>query len=190
MIDLDQPPQYGTPPNGTPGGRWRRLATVRALAMVVVVSLLAGAVLGGVAAYIWWYRPLAASVERAEAAVSVVLFAESSAMTVHNEQERVRLETQVTVVNAGPVPVSVLGVRVDQPGVTLRSSEKQRLIQPAATLPVDVVVEFVCDSKQTVVLDASVRVEPTDEQVRDISPVALDSSPWIESRLRVCSGLG
>jgi len=59
MIDLDQPAQYRISPNGTSKGGRRRLATARALVLVVLGSLLAGGVLGGVATYIWWYQPSA-----------------------------------------------------------------------------------------------------------------------------------
>jgi hypothetical protein len=188
MIDLDRPP-----PNGSSEGGWRRLASARALVLVAVGLLLAGGVLGGVATYIWWYRPLAASVERADqaesSAVSVLLFADAGLMTVHNEQRRVRIEAQVTVVNAGPEPVNVLAVRVDQPGVTLRSPERERQIEPGTAYPVDVVVEWTCVAGQPVALGASVSVETVDEHVRELSPVALDGTPWIEGRRAVCAGL-
>ncbi|GAB1689942.1 hypothetical protein [Krasilnikovia sp. M28-CT-15] len=190
MIDLDQPAQYRTPPNGTPEGRWRRRATARALVLAAVVLFLAGAVLGGVATYIWRYQPLAASVERAESAVSVLLFAKADLMMVHKEQRRVRIEAQATVVNAGPRSINVLAVRVDQPGVTVRSPEKVRPVEPGMTVPVDVVVEWNCVADQPTALAASVSVETVDEHVRKISPVALDGTPWIESRHGGCASVG
>ena len=190
MIDLDQPAQYRTSPNGTSEGGWRRLATARALVLVAVGLFLAGGVLVGVATYIWWYQPLVQADQTKWSAVSVLLFAESGVMTVHNEQRRVRIEAQVTVVNAGPAPINVIAVRVDQPGVTVRSPEKERGIEPGTALPVDVVVEWNCVADQPVALVASVTVETGDEQVRTISPVALDGTPWIESRRGRCASLG
>jgi hypothetical protein len=190
MIDLDQPAQYRTSPIGTPVGGWRRLATGRALVLVVVLSVLAGGILGSVAMYVWRYQPLAASAERAESAVSVLLFAESGVMTVHKQGRRVRFESQVTVVNAGPAPVSVLAVRVDQPGVTVSSAERQRQVEPGTAVPVDVVVEWNCGADQPETFVASVSVETVDEQVRKISPVALDGTPWMESRRAGCAGSG
>jgi hypothetical protein len=182
VIDLDQPAQR------------RRLASARALTLVMVGSLLAGAILGAVATHIWWYQPLAASVEQSDqvegSAVSVLLFAESGVPTVHHEQRRVRIEAQVTVVNAGPEPVNVLAVGVDQPGVTVRSTEKERQTEPGTATPVDVVVEWNCVAAQPEALVASVRVETADEQVRTISPVDLRGTPWIESRRTGCAGLG
>lgn len=190
VIDLDQPAQYRTSPNGTSEGGWHRLATARALVLVVVGSFLAGGVLGGVATYIWRYQPLAASVEAERSAVSVLLFAESDIMTVYNEQRQVRIEAQVTVVNAGPEPVNVLAIRVDQPGVTVRSPERARRVEAGTEFPVDVVVEWKCVADQPVALVASVSVETVDEQARKISPVALDGTPWIESTREGCASLG
>ncbi len=190
MIDLDQPAQYPTSPNGTSKGGWRRLATARALILLVVGSFLTGGVLGGVTMHIWRYQPLAASVENERSAVSVLLFAEPDMMTVHNDQQRVRIEAQVTVVNAGPEVVNVLAVHVDQPGVTVRSPERERPIKPGTALPVDVVVEWNCAADQPKALAASVTVETADEQVRKISPVALDGTPWMESNRGGCASLG
>jgi hypothetical protein len=159
--------------------------------MVVAGSFLAGVILGGVAALTWWYRPLATSVEQADQAerssVSVLLFAEPGATTVHKEQRRVRIETRVTVVNAGPELVNVLAVHVDQPGVAVRSLEKERQIEPGTALPVDVVVEWNCVADQPAALTASVSVETADEQLRKLSPVTLDGTPWIEDRRAGCA---
>ncbi|WP_328475213.1 hypothetical protein OHA21_18040 [Actinoplanes sp. NBC_00393] len=193
MIDLDQPPQYRTPPDGTSGRGWRRLATARALVLLVVGSLLAGAVLGGVATYLWWYKPLAASADQADqaerSAASVLLFAESGVLTVDKGQRRVRIDAQVTVVNAGPAQVNVLAVRVDQPGVTVLSPEKERQVAPGTAVPVDVVVEWKCTVAQPSALVASVSVETADEQLRTVSPVTLAGTPWIESRSSGCAQL-
>ena len=190
MIDLDQPVQHRTPPNGTSEGGWRRLATARALVLVALGLFLAGGILGGGATYIWRYRPLAASVEQAESTASVLLFAKSDVMTVHNEQRRVRIEAQVTVVNAGPAPINVLGVRVDQPGVTVRSPERNRRVEAGTALPVDVVVEWNCVADQPTALVASVSVLTMDEQLRKISPIALDGTPWIDSGRGGCASSG
>jgi hypothetical protein len=190
VIDLDQPAQHRTPPNGFPKGGWRRLATVRALILIAVGLFLAGGILGGVAMDVWRYQPLAASVEAERSATSVLLFAKSDLMMVRNEQRRVRIEAQVMVVNAGPEPVTVVAVRVDQPGVTVRSPEKERLVAAGTAYPVDVVVEWNCAADQPKALVASVSVETADEQLREISQVALDGTPWIESRHGGCANLG
>jgi hypothetical protein len=178
MIDLDQP---------APDRGGRRLATVRGLVLVVVGSLLAGVLLGGVAAYAWWCRPLVASMEQKESAVSLLLFAEPGAPTVEEKRRRVRLDAQVTVVNAGPAMVNVLAVRVDRPGVTVRSSERERQVGPGTALPLDVVVEWACEPAGSLPLIASVRVETEDEQLRDISPVALDGAAWMDSMSAGCA---
>ncbi|GIE99434.1 hypothetical protein [Paractinoplanes rishiriensis] len=184
MIDLDQPAQYRTPPDGTPAGFWRRFRTMRALILAVAVSLLAGGILGGVVTYLRWYQPLAASVEKADqadrSAVAVLLFAEPGLRTATG-QRRARIEAQVVVVNAGPEPVDVRAVRVDQPGVTVRSPEKERQVAPGTAVPVDVVVEWTCGVDRPAALAASVSVETADEQVRDVTPVALNGAPWTES---------
>ena len=190
MIDLDQPARGRTPPNGSPGGGWRRLATARTLVLIVVASLLAGGVLGGVAMDTWRYRPLAASVARAQSVVSVLLFADARLMTVHHDQRRVRIDAQVMVVNAGREPLNVLAVRVDRPDVTVRSPVRERQIPRGTALPADVVVEWDCVADQPTALVASVSVETVDEQHRTISPVALDGTPWIESGRARCAGRG
>lgn len=185
VIDLDQPAQTRTTDSG-----WRRLASVRMLVLIVAGSLLTGVVLGGVAMNLWRYKPLAESVEAEKSAVSVLLFPASGVTTMQNAQGRVRIEAQVTVVNAGPEPVSVRSVRVEQPGVTVRSPERERQIASGTALPVDVVVEWDCVTDQPDALVASVSVETVDEEVRTISPVALDGTPWIESRRRGCASMG
>ena len=186
MIDLDQPAQRRPPPDGG----WRRFATGRVLILVAVGLFVAGVVLGGAVMHRWRYQPLAASVEAGKSVVSVLLFARSSVTTVVDQQGRVRVETQVTVVNAGPETVNVLAVRVDQPGVTVRSPERERQVLPGTAAVVDVVVEWDCRADQTETLAASVSVETADEQLRKLSPVDLDGTPWIEIRRRGCSALG
>ena len=194
MIDLDQPARNRPSPNGFPAGGWRRFATARALVAVVAGSFLAGGVLGGVATYIGWYQPLAASVEQADQAdwstVSVLLFAEPGVTTVHDGQRRVRIEAQVTVVNAGPEMLDVRAVRVDQPGVTVRSPEKERQVAPGTTVPVDVVVEWNCAVEPPQELIAVVNVETVDEQAGKMVPAPLAGTPWIESRRKGCAGAG
>ncbi|WP_229070984.1 hypothetical protein [Actinoplanes sp. DH11] len=120
--------------------------------------------------------------------MSVLLFAASDATAVRSEQRRVTVESQVTVVSAGPQPVNVVAVRVDQPGVTVRSAERERQIAPGTALPVDVVIEWYCDANQPPTLAASVTAETADEQVRHVSPVALDGTPWTASRRAGCAG--
>ncbi|WP_433298923.1 hypothetical protein ACQP2F_44820 [Actinoplanes sp. CA-030573] len=186
MIDLDQPAQYRTPPNGT--ARWLRLTAPKALLTIVLASLLAGAILGGVATYIWRYKPLAASMKHDESAVAVLLFAEPDTMTMTTKQRRVHLEAQVTVVNAGPALLNVRAVRVDQPGVTVRSADKERQIPPATALPIDVAVDWNCPGGEPTVLTASVSVETADEQPRNITPVALGGTPWLEAVRTGCAG--
>ena len=185
MIDLDQPAH---------DRRRRRLASTRALVLIVAGSFLAGGVVGGVATYLGWYRPLAASKEQADQAawstVSVLLFAEDGVLTVDEEQRRVRIEAQVTVVNAGPEMIDVRAVHVDQPGVTVRSPEKERQVAPGTTLPVDVVVEWNCAVDPPRELIAVVNVETVDEQAGKMVPAPLSGTPWIESRRKGCAGSG
>jgi hypothetical protein len=181
VIDLDQPAQNRTPPDGRSRDGRRRFATARALVLIVVGSFLAGATAGGVAMQAWRYEPLAASVEARSSVVSVLLFAGSEVTAVRHEQRRVRIETQVTVVNAGPETVNVLTVDGDQPGVTVRSPERARRIAPGAASPVDVVVEWNCAADQSRALAVSVTVQTEDEQVRKLTPVALDDTPWLVS---------
>ncbi|MCA2211291.1 hypothetical protein [Jidongwangia harbinensis] len=192
MIDLDRPARY--PADRTSPGGWRRLATARALATVVAGALLTGAVLGGVAMYLGWYRPLAASVEQAEradgSAVALLLFAEPGVRTGPAEPRRVRIAAQVTVVNAGPEPVDVRAVRVDQPGVTVRSPETERQIHPGTAVPVDVVVEWTCAADPPRTLAGSVHVETVDEQVRTVSPVEIRGTSWMETGSAGCAAPG
>jgi hypothetical protein len=181
MIDLDQPP-----PAPSAGRRRRRLATVRTLVLAVVGAFLAGGAVGGVAAS-GWYRS-AEQAERSE--VSVLLFAEPGVSALNVELRQIRIETQVTVVNAGPETVNVLAVRVDQPGVTVRSPEKERQIEPATAVPVDVVVEWNCTADQPNALVAAVSVETVDEQLRELSPVDLHDTSWIATWRGACAGMG
>lgn len=90
----------------------------------------------------------------------------------------------------GRHPVNVLAIGIDQPGVTGRSSEKERQIEPGTALPVDVVVEWNCAADNPGALVASVSVETVDEQVRKISPVDVGGVSWSESSLVGCASLG
>jgi hypothetical protein len=155
----------------------------------VVASFLAGGVLGSVATYIWRYKPLLAAVEAERPTVSVLLSAEPGEMTVHKKMRQVTIEAQATLVNAGTEPINVLAVRVDHPGVTALSPEKERQIQPGTASPVDVVVEWNCVADEPKFLAASVSVETADEQVTKLS-LALDGTPWIESMREGCASLG
>lgn len=85
----------------------------------------------------------------------------------------------------GPAMINVVAVRVDQPGVTVRSSETERQFAPGVTAPIDVVVQWNCVADQPNALVASVTVETEDEQVRNISPVKLDGTSWIDSGVPV-----
>ncbi|WP_127552918.1 hypothetical protein [Actinoplanes sp. OR16] len=176
MIDLDQAPRYRQVA--------RRGRLPRALALLV-----AGTLLGGVATYLWWYRPLAASAEQAaradNAAVRVLLFAQSGTTTRRGDQQ-VHLDAQVTVVNAGPVTLDVLAVRADQPGVTVRSPEKERQVEPGTSAAMDVTIEWTCGAGEPASLAASVSVETADEQLRTITPVAIHAEPWIEDKQEAC----
>ncbi|MEU8238160.1 hypothetical protein AB0C07_07945 [Actinoplanes missouriensis] len=186
VIDLDQPPQHES--------RRRRLTGTRAVALVVLGSFLAGVLVGGVTAYLRWYRPVVSSAEEADraasATVSVLLFAEPGMVTADGGRRQVRIEAQVTVVNAGPAPVNVMAVRVGQPGVTVRSAERERQIAPGAETPVDVTVEFDCTADEPLNLAASITAETEDEQLRTVAPVALHGTPWIQSRQDGCARVG
>jgi hypothetical protein len=181
VIDLDQPPR-----SGPTGDGWRRRLRPRTLILLVVGSLLAGVVLGGVATHVVWVRPLTASADRAASAISLLIFAEHDTMTVTYDSGRARFETQVAVVNAGPATVNVLAVRVAAPGVTVRSPERERQVEPGAATRVDVTVDWACTGERLAVLDASIDVETAGEQLRTITPVPFDGTPWAAVRYESC----
>jgi hypothetical protein len=112
---------------------------MRALVLVMVGSLL-----GGVATYGWGYQPLAASVERAESAVSVLLFAESGVVK----------ERQVAPGTAVPVDVVVeWNCRADQPPALAASVRVETRDEPIRTIsPVAI--------RGTPWIESSVRVAP------------------------------
>jgi hypothetical protein len=160
--------------------------SARVPALVAVGLFLLGGVLAGVGVHNW---DLGQQLRAEESTASVLVLADiGGPMTAGGEGQRVRIDGQVTIVNAGPRSVNVRNLAGDEQGVTLRGVEKQRWLQPGAWSAVDLTATVDCATgipAGPVALRISVQTE--DERFRQVSfPVALQDTRWEEFLYRSC----
>jgi hypothetical protein len=170
---------------------WRRLGVSARVPVLGALGLfLLGGVIGGVGLHNWDLRR---QLQAEESTVSVLVFADTAGlMMAGGEGQRVRIDGQVTVVNAGPRSVNVQNLVGDGRGVTLRATEKQRWIEPGAWSAVDLTATLDCATgipAGPVALRMSVQTE--DERFSQVSfPVALQDTRWEEYLDRTCVQVG
>lgn len=103
----------------------------------------------------------------------------------------VRLDGQLTVVNAGPAPINVLSVQTSPGDVQFRHVMQGRSIEPGAAGQMDVVVSLHCptpsgrDHVVSISGRSSLIVEAT-EGSRTSASVSFDSGPWYLGLLATC----
>ncbi|RIV38035.1 hypothetical protein D2L64_13920 [Micromonospora radicis] len=180
MIDLDEPGRPPESPAGTgPGGA--RKAVWRFAAVFVV-----GALLGGIGVdALHDYRAQRAQ----DAVVALVALPDSANYGGSSDGRRVQLSGRLTVVNAGPAPVTIHEVQAQRPDVTVRSPRQQpRLLSPGETAHLLVEVGLDCTVWGPLgPLPVRLSVQTRDGQVREFSyPVALPTSYWERDGLGMC----
>ncbi|WBB52953.1 hypothetical protein [Verrucosispora sp. WMMD573] len=191
VIDLDVIGERSLRSGGGPRYWWRRLGVSARVPVLVALGLfLLGGVIGGTVTHEW----VLTQQDQAEASdISVLVLAETTGlMTAGVDGQRVRVDGQMAVVNAGPRSINVQDLTGDQQGLTLRAIEKQRWIQPAAWLRVDVTATLDCAigiPAEPVALQIVVQTD--DGRFSQVSiPVALQHTRWQESVDRSCVGVG
>lgn len=151
----------------------------------LVAAFVVGVVLGGMGV-----AELQDSREqRAQAAtVTLVAIAGSSGSGGVSSPGLVQLDGQLTMINAGPAPVTVRATRAQRPGVLVRDTGQSRSLRPGGTGGIDVRLQFQCSIAFTrEPLSMQFSVETADEQIQDFSyPVALLGSAWHVFALRLC----
>ena len=183
VIDLDRPAVV-------PPARRRRSHLLVASALVV------GAVLGASATYGGFARGQAAARERQ---VSVFVFAEATpfidgatagSVVLDGRVATVTLTRRVTLVNAGPLPVNIRDLSASRPGVSVRGVDKQRWVEPGATVQADADVQVDCAHGLPLGrLPVTLSVQTYDDENREARlREGFDGTPWSEQAEVACAG--
>jgi hypothetical protein len=183
LIDLDLPEPL-PPVSGDTRSRAR-------LWMVGVIFLAAAGLVGGLVTYRWQ----AHKVREANASVvSIVALADFSdslgavqwSTSVGGRTTAVSLDAHVTIVNTGPMPVDVLGLTVDQPGMVLRGYTGGR-IAPAAAMAAQLDVQVDCAAgHRLLAVPASLSAKTLSVDQHEIA-VTIGGDPWVRQVEVVCA---
>ena len=171
FIDLDERPAAGS------AGAAARPVTRQKTFLRLVAAFVAGAVLGGVGV-----GELRDSREQRErlAAVSLVAFIGSVHDGTSDGNGTLKLHGQLTVINAGPAPVTILAATGQGTGVQVRDTGRFPLLRPGGTGLVEVEAELDCATAfgiEPFLMRFS--VETDDKKVTEASyPIAVQGSPW------------
>ncbi|PZG12578.1 hypothetical protein C1I95_25455 [Micromonospora craterilacus] len=171
VIDLD-----GRPPAESAGAA-ARSAIRRKTVLRLVAAFVAGVVLGGVGV-----SQLRDSREQRErlAAVSLVAFPDSVRDGTANGNGVLKLNGQLTVINAGPVPVTIRAASGHGTGVQVRDTGRSPVLRPGGTGSIDIEVHLDCATAfGDEPLSMRFSVETDDEMITEVSyPIATRGSIW------------
>lgn len=184
VIDLDRPAAPAAPKKRAP-----HAFTLTTLVIGVVI----GVVIGGLVTYEWNLRRQA--VER-DGEVSVLVFADAGKLiddgtvVLHGRVASVTLTRRVTLVNVGPAPVNVRNLIADRRGVTVRGVEKQRWLDPGASVQADAEVQVDCLRGLPLGrLPVTLSVQTQDDRSRIARPKEVfDGTPWSGQAEIACAG--
>ncbi|MET7970301.1 hypothetical protein [Micromonospora sp. NPDC005305] len=183
MIDLDEQGHQPADPGSTTPDRLRagRKRTLRLAAAFVV-----GVVLGGFA--VGELRDSRDERER-NGVVALVALPVSANLGGSSAQGSVALSGQLTLINAGPAPVTVRGAHGERPGVVVRSTGEGPRLPPGGTRQLLVELSFDCSTAfQQEPLSLRFSVETEDKRVREVGyPVALVGSDWERDARSMCA---
>ena len=182
VIDLDRP--VAVPP-----------ARRRRTQLYVAAALVIGAIIGASTMYGLITRRQAAI---QEARVAVFAFAQVDPLADDLPVDRVvsdgrvatvTLTRRITLVNAGPVPIIIRTFSASRPGVSVHGVDKQRSIEPGASLPADAEVRVDCVHGLPLGrLPVTFLVQTYDGEDRRFSPRdGLDGTPWNEQAEVACA---
>jgi hypothetical protein len=183
VIDLDRP--ASVPPSRS-----------RKSHLLLLSALAVGAVLGASATYGWFGGRQAAAKDRQ---VSVFVFAQASpfiddipadSVVLDGRVATVTLTRRVTFVNAGPAPINVRDLSASRPGVSVHGVDKERWIEPGATVQADADVFVDCAHGLPLGrLPVTLSVRTADEQDRQTRlRDGFDGTPWSEQAEVACTG--
>jgi hypothetical protein len=183
VIDLDRPATV--PPSRS-----------RKSHLLILSALTVGAVFGASATYGWVEGWQAAAEHRQ---VSVFVFAEASpfidnvpadSVVSGGRVATVTLTRRVTFVNAGPVPINIRDLSASRPGVSVHGVDKERWIEPGATVRADADVYVDCAHGLPLGrLPVTLSVRTAHERNRQ-TPLrdGFDGTPWSEQAEVACAG--
>jgi hypothetical protein len=185
VIDLDQP---APSPGKASRIRWHRWSAAKIPAVAALVLMMVSGTLGAFGAAFLTaqhahpdHRP----------SFSVLAFADQGRGPAEFENGLARLDGQLTVVNAGPVPINVRSLQTTPGDVQFRHVTQGRSIEPGAASQMDVVVSLVCptpsgrDHVVSISGRSSLILEAT-EGSRMSSSVNFDSGAWYLGLLATC----
>ncbi|GIF22737.1 hypothetical protein Ate02nite_54670 [Paractinoplanes tereljensis] len=158
-----------------------------------VILLVVGGLVGGLVTHRWQAHT---SREADASVISVVALTDfgdrpglvQSSAGVGSETTAVSLNAHVTIVNAGPMALDVLGFAVDQPGMVLLGYTAGR-VGPAATMAVQLAFQIECAvSRGLLAVPASLSVETVAGDRRQIT-VTIGGNPWVRQVQAACASL-
>ncbi|MEV8509974.1 hypothetical protein AB0368_34820 [Actinoplanes sp. NPDC051475] len=180
VIDLDRAPAVPSKPAR------RHVATVLA-AVVIFVA-------GGAGTSVWgqWQTNKARSSE-----VSVLVLANTGpqandagvgGVVAGGKVVDASLTRRVTLVNAGPLPVDVHGLRFARAGLTVRAADGRRWIRHGQAVQADADIRVICARGLPIGrLPMELAVRTSDDRERTATAV-LDAREWNEQARVACAG--
>ncbi|MCG5436229.1 hypothetical protein [Micromonospora foliorum] len=182
VIDLDQ---HGDEPADRSGITQGNVANKRTVLLQLVAAFVIGVVLGGIG--VGELRDSRAQRERSTM-VALVALPESGYSGGSNSRGTVRLNGQLTLINAGPAPITIRAVQAEGPGVQVHGTGLARLVRPGGTGQILVDLQLECSTAfQPEPLSVRLSVETEDKRLREARyPVALVGSAWQEDALGMC----
>ncbi|MEV2242312.1 hypothetical protein [Micromonospora sp. NPDC049891] len=182
MIDLDEREHQPTKAGATTTGR---LVASRKAITRSVAAFVAGVVLGG-----FGLGEVRDSREQRErnAVVALVAVPQAANFGGSYAQGTVQLPGRLLLINAGPAPITVRGVRAERPGVVVGGTWQPRSLPPGGAGQFVVELRFECAiAFQPEPLSLRLSVETNDSQLREVSyPVALAGSDWERDTQGMC----
>lgn len=182
VIDLDQPPAARpVPARRRPG-----------VLLAVGGALALGAVLGAAGTYGWTaHRQEAARAGEASVVVLAGTLPDDGGVggtVLDGRVTDASLTRKVTLVNAGPLPIEVHGLRADRPGLTLRGTGRERRIPAGGSVEADADLRIVCRGGLPIAqLPLRISVRTVDAREHTVT-ATLDAARWNGQARLACTG--
>jgi hypothetical protein len=181
-IDLDQ--RDGGPAGSDECPR-ERVPSRQRVALYLVGTFALGMALGGVGVAKFQDR----REQRAKSAtVAVVAMAGPTSGGGERNGDAAQLDAQLTVVNAGPAPVTVRFVGAQETGVLVRGTGQSLLLDPGGTGEIGVRLMVDCRMAGPNPLPMRFSVQTPDQRTHEISyTVAVEGSAWHDRLDALCT---
>ena len=187
IIDLDLPAPMR---DSEPATRLHRLAAVKIPGVAALVLMIVAGAVGAIGTSVWTgqygHHPQRST-------LSVLAFAETNADAADTGNGHIALDGQLTVVNAGLVPINVRSVRTSQVQVEFRDAAQRQSIEPGTASTIDVAMSLNCPSpsgpnhRLVISNGSSLIVEATNAPQSLSSSVSFDSGSWDQRLLQSCA---